>query len=525
MMNWIKKLMNKEEKKERLEWRTKASILAFLRADVEANGALKATTLPDTPKKDNEISFAPGLMDAMFGRNDSEQATNQLERLTTLISLVAKNGDEDSKAAFYKAVIETDSVVGIIDAFLQNLVDLELPIEPYLYHYAYQLATQTANRKSVKVGIAILGLCQNDEPVEDLKILGLHDEFTLFAAIALSNLSNNAIYDLWELAQKVDGWGKIQLVERLSTMDLPDEIRDWLVYEGYKNSIMYDYLVYTCAVNGRLNEKMLNDAIDKRLFKAAGDILETLMNDGPTEGLSDYEDAPSVVQNYVRHANAQVLNASTFMILHQLKAYLEAVQSTDLEGWYQDDLSNCLIDINRLLSSKDWTVEIKRALKSPDYEDFWYGKQAAQKVGLDIWNFLWRRLEQHPEDCGSWYDVTRNAQAEHAAQIAAHAIQAMPLKEIATGPEDSMGMGPNYQKYESLNAVLEFLEAYPGVGQELIVAGLKTPMTRTRNLALKTLERWSSKHWSEVIKMELVHLNKIEPNASTLEHLERLLAE
>lgn len=525
MMNWIKKILNKDEKTELLEWRTQASILVFLQEHLDDNGVLKEATLPDDPKEDNQIKFAPGLMDAMLGSNDSDKAANQLEQLVDLISQVAKNGDVQSQAAFYEAVVKTDSIIGIIDAFLQNLIENELPIEPYLYNYAYQLATETANRKSVKIGIAILGLCQNDAPVEELKILGLHDEFTLFATIALSNLSSNVVYDLWNLAQKVDGWGKIQLVERLAEMDLPNEIRDWLVYEGYKNSIMYDYLVYTCAVNGRLNDKLLSDIIDDKLFKSAGDILETFMNDGPTEGLSDYEDGPSVVLNYIRHANTQVLNATSFMILHRLKEYLEGIQSSDLEGWYQDDLSNCLIDINGLLNSKDWTSAIKIALTSANYEDFWYGKQAAQKVGSDIWDFLWKRLEEHPSDCGSWYDVTRNAKAEHAAQIAAYAIEIMPLKKIATGPEDSMGMGPNFQTYESLNAVLEFLEDYPGVGQELIVAGLKTPMTRTRNITLKTLEQWSSKNWSEVIKMELVHLKKIEPNADTLERLEQLLVE
>lgn len=62
--------------------------------------------------------------------------------------------------------------------------------------------------------------------------------------------------DLWELAKRVQGWGKIQIVDRLSEMELNDEIKDWLVLEGYKNNIMYEYLALTCAKNGMLNEKL-----------------------------------------------------------------------------------------------------------------------------------------------------------------------------------------------------------------------------------------------------------------------------
>lgn len=58
--------------------------------------------------------------------------------------------------------------------------------------------------------------------------------FQFFSTVALSNLSDNLVNDLWELAKRVQGWGKIQIVDRLSEMELNDEIKDWLVLEGYK---------------------------------------------------------------------------------------------------------------------------------------------------------------------------------------------------------------------------------------------------------------------------------------------------
>lgn len=39
------------------------------------------------------------------------------------------------------------------------------------------------------------------------------------------------------ISEKVDGWGKIQLVDRLSRPELSEPIKDWLIYEGYKTAL------------------------------------------------------------------------------------------------------------------------------------------------------------------------------------------------------------------------------------------------------------------------------------------------
>ncbi|NNG27786.1 MAG: hypothetical protein HKM87_09695, partial [Ignavibacteriaceae bacterium] len=231
MIDWIKNIFEKREEREILKWETNDSILEFLLQNIDNKGTLKecAQTLPDEKKSEDEIKFVPGLMDAMLSVDDSEESKTRIKKLTELIRKVSKYGDEQSKSDFYREITENQGVIGIIDEFLQKLVQLSLPVKPYLFKYANNLATKTNNRNSVKFGIAIIGLCQNKKPIENLKILGLHEEFTVFSTIALSYLSNNLIQDLWQLAKKVNGWGKIQIVDRLAEMDLPDVIIDWLV--------------------------------------------------------------------------------------------------------------------------------------------------------------------------------------------------------------------------------------------------------------------------------------------------------
>jgi hypothetical protein len=62
----------------------------------------------------------------------------------------------------------------------------------------------------------LLGLFPAQGHRDILLTLGQHEEFTLFAAVALDNGQDDADDDLWALAGSVHGWGRIHLVERLA---------------------------------------------------------------------------------------------------------------------------------------------------------------------------------------------------------------------------------------------------------------------------------------------------------------------
>lgn len=528
MIDWIKKIWNNEEPKEILEWETDDSILRHLKANLNEDGSLNesAEKLPDEKKADDEIKFAPGLMDAMFGADESEESKSRIKQLVCSIKKIAKNGDTQSKSDFYREITENDSVIGIIDEFLQSLGQSSIPIEPYLFGFANKLAIKTNNRNSVKFGIAILGLCQNKKPINDIKILGLHDEFTVFSTVALSNLSDNLVKDLWELAKQVDGWGKIQLVDRLAEMELNSEIKDWLVFDGYKNNIMYEYLALTCAQNGMLNEKLKTEKISDKLYSSASDIIVALMDEGPAVGMSGYDESSETIENFIRHSKTRNLNISNYITLHRIKDYLEESpeENETLNNWNQNDLSNCLIDINELLNSKDWAEEVKIALESSDNIEYWNGKQAAQNLGIDLWDTVWKKLQQNPLDSSAWYDVTANAKENNVDEVIDFAIKNLPLKFLGSGPKDSMGIGDEFQKHSSLDSVITFLENYPKKGEKLIQVGLDSPVTRNRNMAIRVLDKWKSENWSNEITEKVKALKEIEPNEDTKKNIERLLS-
>lgn len=527
---WLQDIFDKKESIEIKEWRTDNSILKFLSSNLDEKGNLfeKAHDLPDEKKDDDKIRFAPGLMDAMFGADDSDDSKKRIGELTKHLKRVASKGDKISEHEFYRLIAENEGVIGIIDVFLQAVVNDSLPIEPYLFNFSKDLATKTDKGNAVKFGIAILGLCQNKSVLNDIKVLGLHDEFTVYATIAIANLSDNAENDLWELAKKVDGWGKIQLVDRLSRPELSEPIKDWLIYEGYKNNIMYEYLAYTCAVNGELHKKLETDEINYKLFKSASEIIEALIVEhSPSEDITTYPFASQLIQDFIRHAKNQVTDISVFNALHKIKDFLTELQNDIGEqkenGWNQDVIINCLIEIVEILNSRDWKVAVYEGLKSNDNVMFWNAKQAAEKLEIDLWETVWAKLQEKPLDSSSWYDVTHYSKPEHSDLIIRFALNHLPFEELGTGAKDSNGFGDNYNTHASLEYATTFLEKHPKFGEKIIQTALRSPVTRNRNMAIKVLDKWNKENWSTEIEREVRLLCEVEPNDDTKENIKRLL--
>lgn len=530
MIDWLKNLLEKKKEIEVPEWQTDNSILLFLSNNIDGNGTLKesANDLPDEKKSDESgIKFAPGLMDSMFGADASSESKIKIKELAKLIKTISKNGDIASKSKFYKRITESDGLIGILDEFLQEVGNQSLPIDPYLFSFAKNLATKTSHRNSVKIGISMLGLCQKKSVISEIKTLGLHDEFTIFSTVALSNLSDNPVQDLWELAVKVDGWGKIQLVDRIANMELSEKLKDWLILDGYKNRIMHAYLAYTCAMKGELHKKLQNEKIENKLFKSAGEIIEALISGGPAEDISNYEFAPETIENFIQHGQIHVKDITDYITINSIKDFLMEIQDDLSEhkekGWTQDIISNCLIDINKILNGKDWKEQALIAVKSDDNILYWNGKQAAQKLGIDLWDVVWAKLLQNPLDSSAWYDVTAYGKEDNVNDIIDFAKKHLPLEELGAGPKDWMGLSENFQKHSCFDSVITFLENYPTKGEELLLVGLDSPVTRNRNMAIKVLDKWTSKNWSDKITKKVNLLEEIEPNEDSKKNIGRLL--
>jgi hypothetical protein len=131
-----------------------------------------------------------------------------------------------------------------------------------------------------------------------------HDEFTYYALLGLANFEDRYQRDCWKVAQSVHGWGRIHAVKALvGTFDKDAvELQDWLVREGFHNTVGDGYLALLAVEEGRLVKRLEAAHIDLGLLHATGILLAALLDpDSPGPNLGVLPESLALVRHYLRH--------------------------------------------------------------------------------------------------------------------------------------------------------------------------------------------------------------------------------
>ena len=108
-------------------------------------------------------------------------------------------------------------------------------------------------------------------------------------------------------------------------------------------------------------------------------------------------------------------------------------------------------------------------------------------------------------------------------RIVALAEAALPLAAVATGPADSLGLGPEFAVHGCLDFILPRLAPYPGAGWSLVAAALRSPVIRNRHGALRVLDAWGLAAWPQAAYGALREAREIEPNDTVRTNMHCLL--
>jgi hypothetical protein len=391
------------------------------------------------------------------------------------------------------------------------------------------LASQSPDREPVKFGIALLGMFVAT-PSGLLQVLGRHDEFTLYSAVALANILPDGARDaaLWRLAKQVHGWGRIHVVERLAATANPD-IKAWLLREGYKNSVMHGYLAYPCATGGDLLNALRKENPDEALLKGAGDILTTLAGGGgPGELISAYADGAEAVWRYVDHmARIATPDLGGFLSLNRIMTFLDRDDrdwaKLEQVGWTEETRRHISTTAKQILSRPEWPALIRQDLQAAiDNRNFRRAAEAAGHAGIDPWEARFERQRSGKDD--QWYFLMQTDDRARASRVVDLAIQQLDLGKIATGPGTTIGMGPEFEHHHALDFILAGLGKFPGLGWQLIDTGLQSPVTPNRHAALRALAEWGRESQSQEIIAALNRALAKEPTNEVRKKIEQVLA-
>jgi hypothetical protein len=482
-----------------------------------AGGSKDLSTLPDDEivSPPGALRWVAGGLDGAFGHHGGAQPGRQAVEVQKAVEAALDDPAPLKLQRLYGLLRQ--SALEYTDTLLERLSSRRLDLAR-LEDLAEWIARHAPDREPVKVAIALLGVIPQPQRSHDelLMTLGRHDELTLYVAVALSNSGPDSDGKLRQLAEHVHGWGRIQLVERLAGTQAPD-IKRWLVREGYRNSIMYEYLAYTCATAGALAEEMAAARVDEALLAGAGDILRALITGGPAQDIEDYADGALVAERYLHHLGPQPATLEQLLVVEAVRRFLQRDGDWDgraSRGWTTDRRERLRTRCEAIVNLPHWRELLAKALQSEDDGEFAVANEAARVLGIDTWDRHYERLQNGAAD---WFFVMQTDDPGRIDRVLALAEERIPWRDIATGPAQEMGFGPEWARHSDLDFVLQGLQAFPGKGWSLIGAGMKSPLIRNRYTALKALSAWDRERWPPDAEAQLRQALTAEPDSELRE--------
>jgi hypothetical protein len=505
-------------------WGNRPSVYEHISRHVVPGRAGLAEGGEDLPDEhdDGGIRWSPGAKDGVFGHHmGTREEKDRAEEVAKALDTVLARATTRNVSRLY-GLLTGEGLINHLD-HLTGALAAKHPDLLRLGTLASWLAREAPDREPVKFAIAMLGIVPSEDHEDLLMTLGRHEEFTLYAAAALSSASTRPEQRLFELARNVSGWGRIHVVERLTGTESP-EIKSWMLREGYKNSVMYEYLAFACATAGGLRVALGAQTVDDDLLLGAGDIIAALISGGPAENMDDYADGSTVVESYVGHLGPRPDNLRHFLVLASIRHFLEehvAWEERAARGWTPTLRAQLRERVTALMSLPHWQALAEQGLESDDPTEFFQADQAARTLGLDTWAIHFERLQAGKDE---WFFVMQTGDPRRIDQVVALAEERLPLSAIASGPRKELGMGPEWNPHRQLSFVLQELNRFPGRGWALLRTGIRSPVVNNRHMALRALSPWGKSTWPEGAEALLTRALEDEPDAEVRAKIETLLA-
>ena len=521
---------SKEKEKEDLETKD-LSIFELIKTSIQPNGELPEDfKLP--PKDPNGVPWADGAMDGVciYHLVENEEDIEPLKNIVFQIS----------EGKFEEAQNNLEN----LDFFMILRRD---PLLNWIIHEQKQIninnlceftISQLSTSKNIEVikfclcVLEIINLETEKDTIEKVKILALSDEFTLYCLNILKNLENSN-EEIFEIAKKVKGWGRIYSVKYLKVTN--DKIKEWILEEGCHNYIIPAYTAYTCAKKINLIEILNQDKISSKKFNDISYLMNALLDEEAITGISKLENRELLIERYLEKAKTLSSTEDDYHAVMTLKEYIKN----------NKEINDELIKIcDEILNSEKTRNNVKELLKEG------YGYNIAKYLGIDIDKYILEYLQDNP--LKNPYIVFNISERKNMEKLVSLIEKKLTLEKLEGAPTDKFyPKNEENKEYIFLDTIIRKLgnfgrternfivslypvaptasieepENYIGIGENLIICALNSPYVDIRYGAVNTLESWKEKGYvlsNEIVK-NIKNLEKIEVNEELKIKLNKLL--
>ncbi len=292
----------------------------------------KNYSLPKKADEEGGIIWADGALDGVMIYHMGVPENDE-ETLSLIADAVRAASEGDTKGAdeLFLILGKKARAIGVIDALQSYIMEHREELSSInLYKYAAHLLVDSDDTECVKTGFSLLELMVTDDNAELKNVvreLGLSDEFTLFALFLMMTWTNGND-EIFGLARKVHGWGRIHAVEKLS----PDteEIRRWLMLEGVHNNVIPAYSALVCWYKSGADEA-LDGELTKEEFNGIRDIINGLLDEEPITGLSGLDDCEDTIMRFLGAAEKMSEDDDDLETIRAIQEYFEKEETSSPE--------------------------------------------------------------------------------------------------------------------------------------------------------------------------------------------------
>ena len=494
------------------------SIYELIKNSIQNNGELPEDfKLP--PKDPNGVPWADGAMDGVYIYHTVGNEED-IEPLKNIVFQISEGKFEEAETNLDKLDF---SMVSRTNSLLSWIIQEQKQINiDNLCEFAISQLSTSKNIEVIKFCLCVLEIIKLEtekDTIEKVKILALSDEFTLYCLNILKNLKNSN-EEIFEIAKKVKGWGRIYSVKYLKVTN--DEIKEWILEEGCHNYIIPAYTAYTCAKKINLVEILNEDKISNKKFNDISYLMNALLDEEAITGISNLEDRELLIERYLEKAKTLASTEEDYYAVITLKEYIKN----------NKEINNELIKIcDEILNSENTRNNVKELLKEG------YGYNIAKYLGIDIDKYILEYLQDNP--LKNPYIVFNISERENMKKLVSLIEKKLTLEKLEGAPTDKFySKNEKNKEYIFLDTIIKKLgnlgrterkfvvSVYPveptasmdepenfiGIGENLIICALNSPYVDIRYGAVNTLESWKEKGY--------ILSNEIIENIKKLEKLE-----
>ena len=478
------------------------SIYELIKSSIQSDGSLpKDFSLPQ--EETDGISWADGAMDGVFLYHTARNE-DSIEPLKDIIFQISEGKFEEADNNLNNLNFSMVSIkIPLLKWIFQERENINAD---NLYKFAISQLTTSKNKECIKFSLSVLSLIgvENDaETLEKIKILALSDEFTIYC-LNIIEYSENANDEIFEIAKKVKGWGRVHAIPYLEVTN--NEIKEWILEEGCHNRVVPSYTALTCAEKINLLEILNEENISSKRFNDISYLVDALLDEGPAIGISALENKEMLIEKYLEKAKYLSSSENDYRTIMMMKEYIED----------SEDINNDFIKIcDEILTSEKTKNNIKELMKKG------YSYDIAKYIKIDTDEYALKYLKDNL--LKNPYIMNYISKKENVEKLVLSLEKTLPLEKMKGLPTDKVSLVN--QEYTILDVTIRNLENFEGIGKNLIICALNSTYVNVRYGAANTLEKWKEKGYifpDEIIE-NIKNLEKIEVDEELKIKLNKLL--